>query len=333
MPTWPRCPIIAIVLALALVAIGLLGIAGISLEAAERRSALVGQLRFAVTLQDLRTVLVLRRQLAADLPRSRPWVRVVRGPGRARFPIWQRGWRGVFRWPLPRVFRLVAVSVLIGFAVHGIETGTTPLVVAAGLLLWMAGLDAIEPLAQETDHPGRRDAYPVEDGHLMVRHIPVSLTVMVGVGVIAAGVSALLGDGTTSLKVMAVSALPMAMAGTNGAAVSVLMGAPKPFDDFALASPEFAGMRTLLRTIWPPLLACLGLLPVLLAVKITGKDVDPVQSAAMGAVIVVVITGLVIGWIRSRAAIKAWWSSAAEAAMNPAAANARRDEHDDEDDE
>ena len=32
-------------------------------EAAERRSSLVGQIRFAATLQDVRTVIVLRRQL------------------------------------------------------------------------------------------------------------------------------------------------------------------------------------------------------------------------------------------------------------------------------
>src|SRR4051794_41361499 len=36
------------------------------------RTELVGQLRFAVTLQDLRTVLVLRRQLAQERPRARP---------------------------------------------------------------------------------------------------------------------------------------------------------------------------------------------------------------------------------------------------------------------
>ena len=44
-------------------------------EAAERRSILVGQLRFAATLQDIRTVIVLRRQLAMELPRLSPWIR------------------------------------------------------------------------------------------------------------------------------------------------------------------------------------------------------------------------------------------------------------------
>lgn len=55
---------------------GLACVGGTSIEAAERRATLVGQLRFAATLRDLRTVMVLRRQLAQELPRSRPWLRL-----------------------------------------------------------------------------------------------------------------------------------------------------------------------------------------------------------------------------------------------------------------
>src|SRR3546814_21117140 len=55
--------------ALALVASGLVLVGGTSLEAAERRSSLVGQLRFAATMPDPRTVIVLRRQPAMELPR------------------------------------------------------------------------------------------------------------------------------------------------------------------------------------------------------------------------------------------------------------------------
>ena len=67
----------SVAVAALLLAAAFLGMAGVSLEAAERRTSLVGQLKFAVTLQDLRTVLVLRRQLAMELPRSRPWIRIV----------------------------------------------------------------------------------------------------------------------------------------------------------------------------------------------------------------------------------------------------------------
>lgn len=335
MGTWPLefdpLALGGLALAAVLLVLGITGIAGLSLEAAERRSSLVGQLRFAVTLQDLRTVLVLRRQLAADLPRSRPWIKARRAAGQARFPVWQRGWRGVLRWPLPRVLRVLGVGVLAGVAVHGVLTGTSPLLVAAGLLLWMAGLDAVEPMAQETDHPGRRDAYPMEEGELMLRHLPVPLVVMTIVSLVAAGTAAALGGTTRELQVMAVAVIPMALAGGAGAVTSVLMGAPKPFDELAMASPEIAGLRTVLRTVWPPLVACAGVLPVQFAARVQGPDSEAVSVATTAAAAVLVLVTLVFGWVRVRARIKAWWEEASKAAMNPTAG--RDDEADEYDDD
>jgi len=321
--------LVPLVLAAALVAIGLAGVAGVSLEAAERRTALVGQLRFAVTLQDLRTVLVLRRQLAADRPRSRPWVPTVRGPGRARFPVWQRGWRSVARWPAPRLVRLVALALVAGVALGGVWTGTTPLIVVAGLALWIAALDAVEPLAQETDHPGRRDAFPLEEGRLMLRHLPVPLTVMLVVSAAAVGVSLLTGASTMTLAVAGAAVVPMALAAAAGAVTSVLLGAPKPFDDLTVASPEIAGMRTVVRTVWPPLLAVVGVVPVVVA-RAAEEGGRPVLAAAViSGAVVLGVAGLVGAWVRFRADILAWWAEASEAAMNASG----RGEADDDPDE
>src|SRR5262249_10641335 len=79
---WPLAvhpvDVVGTVVAVAALATGLALVGGTSLEASERRAALVGQMRFAATLQDLRTVIVLRRQLAQELPRQRPWVRLPR---------------------------------------------------------------------------------------------------------------------------------------------------------------------------------------------------------------------------------------------------------------
>jgi hypothetical protein len=314
-------------MAILLVIFGLSGIAGVSLEAAERRTALVGQLRFAVTLQDLRTVLVLRRQLAADLPRSRPWIRAVRAPGRARFPTWQRGWRGVFRWPAPRIVRLLALATIAGFSLRGVWGGTTPLMVPAGLALWIAALDAIEPLAQETDHPGRRDAYPVLEGELMVRHLAVPVIVMLVVTGIAAAIATVAGHSSVEASVMGITVVPLALAAAMGAAVSVLMGAPKAVDELLIASPEIAGTRTLLRTVFPPLVACLGTLPVLMA-RNPPVGSTAQQMATTGASIVGVVVLLCGGWVRYSADIRAWWDEAQQAAKT--GGRAARDEEDDE---
>jgi hypothetical protein len=308
--------IVPIVVAAALVAIGLAGIAHVSLEKAERRTALVGQLRFAVTLQDLRTVMVLRRQLAADLPRSRPWIRAVRAPGRARFPTWQRGWRGVLRWPVPRLVRLLALAGIAGMSLRGVWNGTTPLLVPAGLALWVAALDAIEPLAQETDHPGLRDGYPLAEGELMVRHLPVPAVVMVVVTGIAAVVASV-GDRAVDASVLAIGAVPLAAASVLGAAVSVLMGVPKEVDELLIASPEIAGAKTVLRTVFPPLVACLGVLPVLMS-RNPPEGSTATDMAGTGALIVGVVVLLCAGWVRFAADIRAWWAEAAQGAKDQA---------------
>ena len=107
------------------------------------------------------------------------------------FPVWRRGWRGVLRWPITRVARLVVLAVVAGLALRGVWSGTTPLILLAGLAMWVAALDAVEPMAQETDHPGRRDSYPLELGELMVRHLPVSVVVMLLLGALAGGVAAI----------------------------------------------------------------------------------------------------------------------------------------------
>jgi hypothetical protein len=64
------------VIALVLLAAGLLGIGGLALEAAQRRAQLVAEMRFSASVQDLRTVILLRRQLASERPRRKPWLRL-----------------------------------------------------------------------------------------------------------------------------------------------------------------------------------------------------------------------------------------------------------------
>lgn len=303
--------VVALAVGIALVGVGLAGVAGISLEAAERRTALVGQVRFAVTLQDLRTVMVLRRQLAADQPRSRPWLALRR---RSRFPVWQRGWRGVLRFPLARVARLVILAVAAGLALRGVWDGTTPLLIAAGLALWVAALDAVEPLSQETDHPTRTDAMPRERGEVLVRHLPVPTVVMVVLAGLAVAAAVAGGARSDEVAVLGVAVLPLAAGATAGAVISVLMGAPKPVSEFALATPEIAGAKTAMRTIWPPLVAVAGTLPVWAGARATDAGGDPLAAAVTAGAVAVVIAGITAGWVRHREAIHLWWEVTTETA-------------------
>jgi hypothetical protein len=83
--------------ALALVGIG--GLGGVSLERLRRRSTLIGHLRFAATMRDVRTVMVLRRQLAQERPPWRPWLRPRRHGGRTVVVL--RDWRSLMRGDRP----------------------------------------------------------------------------------------------------------------------------------------------------------------------------------------------------------------------------------------
>jgi hypothetical protein len=317
---WPEAfrawGMVAMAVSLAVVAVGLLRVGRLSVEAAERRSTLVGQLRFAATLQDLRTVIVLRRQLAMELPRLRPWVRLgVRGTG--RFPVWTRGWRGVVRWPAARVGRMVLLAVAAGLALRGVWAGTTALVVIAGLALYVAGLDAVEPLAQEVDHPTRSRSVPIERGEIHVRHLPVSVGVMALVAVVGAAAALLVEPSLGGLAVAAICAVPAALGSVAGAVTSVVSGMPdvSAGDAWSLVPPEVAGMRIVVRAAWPPALAVLGTLPVL-AARAAAENGRPVAAAAGAAAVgVVVMFVLVGGWLRMRDRLHAWWKAAMDQAF------------------
>jgi hypothetical protein len=292
--------LLPVLLAAALVVLGMRWVAGTSLEAAERRTALVGQMRFAVTLQDLRTVMVLRRQLAQEHPRSRPWVRARRR--HARWVVWDRGVRSIMRWPAGRLVRVVLLAVVAGLAVRGVWLGTTPLIVVAGLALWVAALDVAEPLGQEVDHPSRTDALPMPRGEVFVRHLPLLAVGSAKLGLVAGLVAAVPVGTAVPLGSALVTGLVGGLLAAAGAAVSVVQGAPDPVDQMTVAQPEIAGVRTVYRTAFPPALAVLGITPLLAArAAVEGvSDPPPLAAAATVAVVLSVPLVLVTGWVRFR---------------------------------
>jgi hypothetical protein len=306
--------LIPVVLAVALVVGGLALLGHASLEAAERRSTLVGQLRFAATLQDLRTVIVLRRQLAMELPRLRPWVRVrVRGTG--RWPVFVRGLRGLLRWPAARVSRLVLLGVVAGVALRGAWTGTTPLVLLAGVAMFLAGLDAVESLAQEVDHPSRRDASPMPAAEIHLLHVPMGVLTMLLAAAVGGVAAAVPGPGQLPAELAAMLVVPLALGGVGGALVSVLAGPVSMSEGWSLAPPEAQGMRLAFRTAWPPGIAVIGASPVLLARAAAADGRAPVTGAQGLVLGVTILFGLICGWVRVRDDIAAWWKAQMELAQ------------------
>jgi hypothetical protein len=207
---------LAIVLALAW--LGLRAVGRIALEAARRRAALTAELRFSASVQDLRTVVLLRRQLASERPRRRPWIRL--GAAGSRHPVWRRGWQSFLRWPLGRAVRVLAIGIAAGAATAAAWSGVTLLFVLPGLLLMVAALDLVEPLAQETDHPTRRELLPLAAANLIQRHLVPSFAAMAAVLACATLAALALGPSASTAGVGVAMLFPTALVLVCSAALS-----------------------------------------------------------------------------------------------------------------
>ncbi|MEZ5243470.1 MAG: hypothetical protein R2707_00110 [Acidimicrobiales bacterium] len=298
---WPLDPrpiaAVAIVITVAAAVGGWLVRSRLSIERAHHRSQLVAQIRFAFAQQDIRSLLLLRRQLAFETPRRRPWFRIGEG-GRIenRFPILVRDARSYARWPLSRIIRVSGLAVIAGLAVAAMWHGTTALIAVGGVALYLAAIEVIEPLSQELDHPGMLELIPVAPGHIAVGHVAAAAIAMSVVWIGVASVATLATLDWQVGTAMAIAALPGATAAVAAGALSI-----KRFDSPAMVVPaEVEGPRTLYRLLWPPLLTTAGVLPVLMARRAVFLDEPWVQPTTTVACIVALVAAASVGWIRAR---------------------------------
>jgi hypothetical protein len=115
--------------------------------------------------------------------------------------------------------------------------------------------------------------------------------------------------------VAAACVVPAGLGAAAGATVNLLMGSPGPASStsaWSLAPPEAAGMRIVFRTAFPPALAILGCLGILIARAALDRGEDPTAGALVVLPPMVGIVILVAGWVRVRDDIKAWWATQAE---------------------
>ena len=301
-------------------AIGLTISHRVRVEDAERRTALAGQLRFAVTTRDLRTVVVLHRLLAQDLPRHRPWFKV---PARPSSPSWRRSWQSVARFPLPRLARIAGLGAVAGLSLGGVLRGSTPLALVAAVALMIAGLDLLEPLAQARDQTDRTALLPVKRTLLYTRLVivPAILTLVVaGIGVAAVAPFA-----TPDEAVAAAIAFPAAaLAGLAGALVVLVREERAEMLDGQLLPPEVAGMREVFKTVIPLVIALTGCVPVITA-RIARRLGDPLAPRALqGALWPVLVAALVVAWVHRRDDIAAWQKNQMSQARGSTAGRAAR---------
>jgi hypothetical protein len=270
---------------------GLAGLAGTSLEAARRRAGLAAQLRFAVTTQDLRAIILLRRQLASEIPRRRPWLRLARSD-RLRRAVWHRDWQSFLRWPLVRVVRVCVLGVVAGISLFGAWRGTTPLVLVASFALMVAAFDAVEPIGQEVDHPMRFGLLPVAPREVIRRHLVAPVVLMAGVSLIAVATVIAAGASGGLVEVVVVMVLPTALLSLCCAALSVTND---PFK--YVLTPEIG----YLQTGFPVVLVIIGVSGPVLVARAAARHGAAAAGAAVGCeFVVLLICAVVIAWLGHR---------------------------------
>ncbi len=250
---------VAIVATLIVVALALAAGGRLRLEPLARRGELVSQLRFAATTQDLRTVVLLRRQLRAESPRNRPWLGSLVGSARhaperpapaaprgigpadatrntaAHDPanadnnrrpsvVWRRGLRSFGRLPASRVIRIVILAVAAG--TFGSLTFTSSPLFALLLLatIFVIGLESIEALSQEVDRADRTDGLPIDRGWIFANHLVAPAILLVVIGLIGATTASIL-DPSHALAAYAI-AVPVLWGGALGPVVATVNDAP-----------------------------------------------------------------------------------------------------------
>lgn len=290
---------IGVGLCMVLAVLGLTQVGGLSLEAAERRATLVGQLRFAATTRDIRAVMVLHRQLSQERSRVKPWLPFARRPGHTLgLAIWKRDWQGFLRWPGRRVVRLVVLGAVAGACMRLAWSGTTPLSLVAALALWVAALDAVEPLAQEIDRTDRMWSFPHAEGWVQVRHLLVPSLIMIVVSLVAVGTALAFGGQLNLVATLGgITVIPAALSAVGGAAVSVVRETNLSAD---IMTPELAGIKMLFRELIPPAIAFVGLVPVLFAHRAEVHHQLVVQASITPAILSLCVPLAAISWVSRR---------------------------------
>ena len=190
--------------------------------------------------------------------------------------------------------------------------GTTPALAACAILLFVLGLDLVEPLSQEIDHPDRTLGLPQAAGWLHGGLLIGPAVATVPFAIIgAAACAAVAPDSASAAFALAV---PVTLCGLVGAAVSTVRDQYEPLKvdtrSYELVvPPEVAGFGDGFRMVWPVLVSAVGML-ALLAVR-SRPEVGTVVRALIGLGLWLTVAR---SWIVHRAEILRRWRAFAAGA-------------------
>jgi hypothetical protein len=299
------------------------------IEPLVRRADLVSQLKFAATVQDLRTVVLLRRQLRAEHLRVRPWgaptprpipssapdpgsrprsvpMRAAGAPKSAARMVHRRGVASLRRLPAARLARIAMLAALGGIFASLTVSGSPLLAIGVVGAVFLLGLECVEPLSQEIDRPDLTDGVPVERGWIYAQHLVAPGGLVAGAALVGATAVAVF-EPDHAAGAFAV-AIPVAWAGAIGSVIATVRDSPQPSvvadtkltgaarnTDSPLVPPEFAGAQNAFSSFMPILVSGIAALPVL------AMRAEPTAGTAVRSAVGVALALLLLSiWIRKR---------------------------------
>ena len=208
--------------------------------------------------------------------------------------VLRRSLHSLLRWPATRILRVVGLGIVAGFAAGGAWNGTTPLVIVAGVALFVAALDALEPLAQEWDHPTRRDSAPLLPSRLAYPSLVVPAAVLALITAIGVAIAIPVLD--LPAGPMALAVIPAAAGAVAGGTASLIL---EPVSAAELMSrypvPEAAGPVLVMRLGFAPGLAIFGWLSLLAGRSaVHQKGVSPEAVVFQSGITMVLLAVLVV---------------------------------------
>src|SRR5262249_13026009 len=104
-----------------------------------------------------------------------------------------------------------------------------------------------------------------------------------------------------TLAVGALTLLTSTAGGVAGAAISTVAGPPDQTSAWALGAPEIAGVHTVARLLWPPALAVIGFVPVVVATRLHEHGSPSVAATtALTAGLVLLFELGMFAWVYAR---------------------------------
>jgi hypothetical protein len=266
---------------------------GCPVEQLDRRAGLIQLLRFAASMFDARGFMRTRALLAQESPRSLPWARIHRLPGG---PIWRRHWSSVLRWPAWRVARILALTLAAAGALVLTWSGAPYLLLVAGVLAYVVGLEVLEAWWQAVEHPGLTDLLAASRARLLIGHVAGAVATTALIGLVALAALAIgLRAPAISVGTAVVGLVPVAVAIALGSALKgrdhttrleVIMQAMSSPSQAVLDMPV-TGAARIFRVALPPALVTAGFAPLLVARSAIAEGRDPFAGEVTAALLVI----------------------------------------------